>query len=109
MKLYSDENGTAPSPRRVRVFAGEKGIDFTVEHLRLHEDNRSDAFAAKNPLRTLPVLELANGTCIAESMAICRYLECLYPDPTLFGESAIEIGLVEMWNRRAELSFYLPC
>jgi glutathione S-transferase len=107
VKLYSDDGGTAPSPRRVRVFASEKGIDLTVERLRLHEENRSDAFAQKNPLRNLPVLELDDGTCLSESVAICRYLEGLYPRPALFGETPIEIGVIEMWNRRAEISFYL--
>ncbi len=87
------------------MFALEKGIHLPVEHLRLHEENRTDAFAQKNPLRNLPVLEVEDRTCLSESMAVCRYLEALYPHPFL---CVLEIGQVEMWNRRAELSLYLP-
>lgn len=56
----------------------------------------------------MPVLELDDGTCIAEIIAICRYLEAISPEPPLFGASPLEIAMIEMWNRRSELSFYLP-
>ena len=101
MKLYCDIGGTAPSPRRVRLFIAEKGLDVPVELLDLHKDNRTDAFREKNPLRNLPVLELDDGTCISESMAICRYLDELHPKPPLFGADALERATIEMWNRRA--------
>lgn len=107
MKLYSDIGGTAPSPRRVRIFIAEKGLDVPLELLDLHKENRTDAFREKNPLRNLPVLELDDGTCISESMAICRYLDELHPQAPLFGVDALERATIEMWNRRAELSFYL--
>ncbi|HEX8470636.1 MAG TPA: glutathione binding-like protein, partial [Brevundimonas sp.] len=45
------------------------------------------------------------GTTISESVAICRYLEALYPEPNLFGVDAREQAVVEMWTRRNE--FYL--
>ena len=41
---------------------------------------------------TLPVLELDDGTCIAESGAICRYFEELHPDPPLMGVDAQDKG-----------------
>jgi glutathione S-transferase len=108
MKLYSDINGDAPSPRRVRVFLAEKGIDVDLVRLRIHDENRTKDFAAKNPMRTLPVLELDDGTCISESIAICRYFEQLSPNPSLFGTSPLVVAMIEMWNRRAEFSFYMP-
>ena len=108
MKLYSDESGTAPSPRRVRIFVAEKDLDVETVPMQLHTENRTDAFRRKNPMGNLPVLELADGTCIAETMAICRYLEELSPEPPLFGATPLERAQVEMWNRRAELAFYLP-
>ncbi|MGI9502156.1 MAG: glutathione binding-like protein, partial [Geminicoccaceae bacterium] len=52
------------------------------------------------------VLELDDGTCIAESVAICRYVEEIKPDPPLFGRDAGEKALVEMWNRHAEADGY---
>lgn len=109
MKLYSDVEGTAPSPRRVRMFIAEKGLDVPTVTMDLHKENRTEEFREKNPLQTLPVLELDDGTCIAESIAICRYLEEAFPgSPQLFGTSPLEAAHIEMWNRRSELAFYLP-
>ncbi len=102
MKLY--DNASAPNPRRVRIFLAEKGISVpTVQVDIAKAENRGDAFRAKNPLGQVPVLELDDGTCISESVAICRYFEELQQEPPLFGAGAKERALVEMWNRRAEL------
>jgi glutathione S-transferase len=108
MKLYSDAAQRAPSPRRVRMYIAEKSLQVEVVPLDLHTDNRTPEFRQKNPMGNLPVLELDDGTCISETIAICRFLEALSPEPRLFGESPIEIATIEMWNRRSELSFYLP-
>jgi glutathione S-transferase len=56
----------------------------------------------------VPVLELDDGTCIAESVAICRYLEGIQPDPPLMGTDAKDRGVVEMWQRRMELEIFQP-
>jgi glutathione S-transferase len=56
----------------------------------------------------VPILELADGTCISEAMAICRYFEALNPQPALFGDTALQQALVEMWQRRVELNLMLP-
>ena len=102
MKLY--ENSSAPNPRRVRIFLAEKGIPLPVVQVDIAKrENREPPFRQKNPFGQVPVLELDDGTCIAESVAICRYFEELQPQPTLFGMGARERALVEMWNRRAEL------
>jgi len=90
------------------MYIAEKSIHVEIVALDLHTDNRAPEFLKKNPMGNLPVLELDDGTCISESMAICRYLEELTPEPRLFGESPLEVANVEMWNRRAELAFYLP-
>ncbi len=102
MKLY--DYPQAPNPRRVRVFLAEKGIAVPLERIDIMQrTNRKPEFLARNPLGGIPVLELDDGTCIAESVAICRYFEALHPDPPLFGREAREQALVEMWNRRVEL------
>ncbi len=62
---------------------------------------------AKNPLATVPFLELDDGTVISETLAICRYLEELYPQPNLFGASPLERAMTEMWSRRIEFGFFL--
>jgi glutathione S-transferase len=102
VKLW--DNASAPNPRRVRIFLAEKGIQVPVAQVDIAKaENRADAFRAKNPFGQVPVLELDDGTCISESVAICRYFEEAQPEPPLFGVGAKERALVEMWNRRAEL------
>jgi glutathione S-transferase len=107
MKLY--DGGRAPNPRRVRIFMAEKGIAIPSEQVDLGKlEQRSDAFTAINPMQRVPALVLDDGTVIAESIAICRYFEALNPEPPLFGHDALEIALVEMWQRRAELHLLFP-
>ena len=107
MKLYSLKNGV--NPRRVRIFLAEKRVTVPVEEFDMDSaGHRQPAFLAKNPLGTLPVLELDDGTLVSESVAICRYFEEAIPEPPLFGRSALERTQVEMWNRRMELELLLP-
>ena len=107
MKLY--DGGRAPNPRRVRVFLAEKGITVPTEQVDLGKlQQRSAAYTAINPLQRVPALALDDGTVITELIAICRYFEALQPDPPLFGRGALEIALIEMWSRRAELHLYMP-
>ena len=108
MKIYVDRDGRAPSPRRVRMFLAEKGLDVPFERLAIHEENRTPEFREKNPVSTLPVLELDDGTCIAESLAICRYFEELHPEPSLWGSTPLEKATIEMWLKRVELLLYIP-
>jgi glutathione S-transferase len=97
MRLY--DYPSAPSPRKVRLFVAEKGLSIptvTVD-LRVQAQHAPD-FLAKNPGGTVPVLELDDGTCLTESLAICYYLEQLHPHPNLLGASAKEQALVLMWT-----------
>jgi len=105
MKLYDFTR--APNPRRVRVFLAEKGITMPMEQVDLFTGaNRTPAALRRNPYGGLPVLELDDGTCIAESVAICRYFEDLHPQPALMGVDAKDRAVVEMWNRRMELVLF---
>jgi glutathione S-transferase len=108
MKLY--DTPLAPNPRRVRWFMAEKGIeDLEIVTLNLMKgDQRQPDYVAKTGLPLAPVLELDNGTCIGESLAICRYLESKYPEPNLFGRDPEETAIIEMWTRRAELMVAHP-
>ncbi|RUO35768.1 glutathione S-transferase family protein [Aliidiomarina sanyensis] len=110
MKIY--ETATAPNPRRVRMFLAEKGLLDEVEFVQIDlqkGENLSPEFTAKNPMRKVPVLELEDGICISETMAICRYFEEAYPESTaLLGRSALEKALVEQWLRWVEFYFAVP-
>jgi len=102
MRLYLDA-GRAPNPRRVRIFLAEKGVSLPVQAVDLGAQvHKTAAFRAINPMQRLPALVLDDGTVIAESIAICRYIEALHPAPPLFGEGALEQALIEMWQRRVE-------
>lgn len=107
MKFY--DLAGSPNTRRVRIFMAEKGLDIPVTVVdMMKKENTSPEFLAKNSLGALPVLELDDGSYLSESMAICRYLEELYPEPPLFGTSPKDKALVEMWNRRIELEILYP-
>ena len=108
MKLYTYAG--APNPRRVHIYLAEKGIAVPFEQVDIMKrDNRTPEFMSRvNAMGGLPVLELDDGSHIAESVAICRYFEAQHPDPPLFGASAFEQGKVEMWIRRIELNFMMP-
>ncbi len=106
MKFY---NAAAPSPRRVRIFLAEKGIEVPRIDLDLPGgETRSAAFRRKTRLCEVPLLELDDGTVITESQAICRYLEALHPAPSLFGRDPLERAEIEMWDRRMELEIMNP-
>ncbi len=103
MKIY--DSSVAPNPRRVRIFLAEKGIKVPYEQVDLAKaQNRSPEFLKINPMGGVPVLELDDGTHIAESVAICRYFEETQPEPRLMGTDARDKALVEMWQRRMELN-----
>lgn len=106
MKFY--DCASAPSPRRVRIFLAEKGVTVpTVQvDLRSGEQLRPE-FAKLNPWRTLPVIELDDGTTISEASACCRYLEEIYPEPPLMGRDAKEKALIAMWDHHCEIEGFL--
>ncbi len=101
MKLYTTK--VAPNPKRVHIFLAEKGIDVDCVEIDLGKSENLEAdFVAINPLGRVPVLELDDGSHIAESVAICRYFDDQQPEPPLFGTDAKDKAVVEMWNRRME-------
>jgi glutathione S-transferase len=107
MKIYN--SSTAPNPRRVRIFLAEKEIRIPYEEVDIvNAVNRGSEFRKKNPLATVPVLELDDGTCISESVSICRYFEELQASPPLFGTGAKDRAIVDMWNRRMEFAVLQP-
>ena len=107
MKLYDLKAGM--NPRRVRIFLAEKGVTVPVVNVDMMKgENHTPEFLALNPLGTMPVLQLDDGTILTELMAICRYFEALHPEPNLFGQGALEQAQVEMWNRRAEMELMRP-
>jgi glutathione S-transferase len=67
------------------------------------EHKRPEFISRKNYSGTLPVLELNDGTCIAECTAITEYLDALDGAPALTGSTPLEKGVIHMMSKRAEL------
>lgn len=106
MKLY--DCTPAPSPRRVRMFIAEKGLTIPTVQVDLRaSDHLKPEFAEINPWRTVPVLELDDGTRISEAVACCIYLEETFPEPPLMGRDATEKAAVAMWDHRCEIEGFL--
>ena len=107
MKLY--DLAAAPNPRRVRIFAAEKGIELELMPVDLAKgEHKTPEFLTKHPSGKIPALETDDGRFLGESVAICRYLEALHPEPNLFGATPYELGRVEMHNRILEFELWNP-
>lgn len=110
-KLHSS---LGPNPRLVRMFMVEKGLEEGRDFERVHYDiitgeNRQNAdYMAKNPLGTIPTLELDDGTCLTESWPICEFIEEQHPSPNLFGETAKERAEVRKWARLFDQEVVVP-
>ena len=107
MKLHSS---LGPNPRLVRMFLIEKGIEATRIHYDIvgGENRKSAELTAKNPLQTLPVLELDDGTLLTESWTICEYLEEVQPEPNLIGRTALERAEVRRLVRWFDQDVVVP-
>ena len=105
MTIYDFPEG--PYPTRVRIALAEKNLQSRVEFVTVDlykgEHKRPEFISEKNYSGTLPVLELNDGTCIAECTAITEYLDTLDGAPTLTGRTSLEKGVIHMMSKRAEL------
>lgn len=110
MTLTLYDSRRAPNPRRVRWVLAEKMVEEVaiVEVDIFAGEHRTADYVARAGLANVPALDLGDGTTITESVAICRYLEAVYPEPNLFGRDARETAVIEMWLRRAEMMLATP-
>ncbi|MGI9352753.1 MAG: glutathione S-transferase family protein [Rhizobiaceae bacterium] len=100
MKLY---NSMSPNGFRVNAFLAEKGIEIPAIEVNIMEgETRKAEHLERNSLGEIPVLELDDGTYLCESVAICRFIEEMHPEPSLFGTTPQDRAMTEMWNRRME-------
>jgi glutathione S-transferase len=108
MRVYSSK--FAPNPRKVLIYLKEKGIsDIEIINLDLAKlEHKTPEYKAIAPNSRVPALQLDDGTVILETTAMCRYLECLYPEPNMFGESPMEIASIEMWYSRVSFELMMP-
>lgn len=103
MKLY--ETTGFPNPLRVSIALAEKNAADQVENVEVDVmagEHRTAEFLQKNPAATVPVLELDDGTCIAETTAVTEFIDHHFDGPSLTGVTAKERSVVHMMQRRAE-------
>jgi glutathione S-transferase len=107
MKLYNFT--PAANALRVEMFLSEKNIKLETVQVNVREDEIfKEPYNTMNPFNCVPFLELDDGTVISETISICRYLESIYPTPSLFGKNSKDEAIIDMWNRRIELDGFLP-
>ena len=101
MQLY---DSFGPNPRAMRMFVTEKCITSPTKPVDLMKaENRRPPYTDRNPGGQLPALELDNGQCIGETVAIWEYLEEKNPTPALIGATPEERAEARQWQRRIEL------
>ncbi|WP_434768959.1 glutathione S-transferase [Pseudomonas triticicola] len=106
MKIYDWYNG--PYPARVRIALAEKSLLERTEFVSVNlwkGEHKNPEFLRLNYSGTLPVLELDDGTLIAECTAITQYLDALDGNPVLTGRTPVEQGRIHMMTKRAEIEF----
>ena len=103
MRLYVTP--FAPNALRVQIFLLEKGISADIVDVSA---TQRSAYMAINPLGQVPTLELDNGDYVSESLTICAYLDEISGEPRLFGSTAEQRARVGTWERRAEMSLFIP-
>ncbi|WP_285423820.1 glutathione S-transferase [Pseudomonas sp. efr-133-TYG-103a] len=94
-----------PNPLRIRIVLAEKGLASSVEFIKVDlpaAEHKQPAFLEINPLGTVPVLQLDDGTYLSECTAITEYLDHLDGNPVLTGKTAKEKGVIHMMQKRAE-------
>lgn len=81
----------------------EKGLDIETVQVDLAAGEQfGDAYRMINPDCVVPALQLDDGSCLSEVLAICHYLEALHPEPALLGNEDEECARILMWNTKVE-------
>ena len=91
MKLYSYFRSSAAY--RVRIALNLKNLPYEMAFVHLTRDGgqqRKPEFAAINPQKRVPVLELSSGEVLTQSLAIIAYLDEVYPEPPFLPADALE-------------------
>jgi glutathione S-transferase len=100
-----------PNPLRIRIALAEKGLASSVEFIKIDlpaAEHKQPAFLAINPLGTVPVLQLDDGTNISECTAITEYLDNQDGNPILTGKTPKEKAIIHMMQKRAESELENP-
>lgn len=87
----------SPFSRKVRLSLAEKKIEVELVEERYWEQDAD--FLRRNPAGKVPILKMGNRT-MADSAAICEYLEEAHPTPALLpkgAENRYEVRRIVAW------------
>ena len=106
LRLY--DNRLAGNGYKPRLLLGHLGRAYErVEIDILKGESRTPEFLARNPNGRIPVLELEDGTCLAESNAILFYLaegSRFLPDTPLGRAQALQWLCFEQYNHEPNIA-----
>jgi len=106
VKLYQS---LGPNPRVVLMYLAETGVQIDRQFVDIMAaENRQPDFCAKSPLGHTPLLEPDDGGCIAESIAICEYLDETAAGHALLGATAEERAKTRMLVRIVDQLVVVP-
>lgn len=105
MHLYTYD--PAPNPRRLGLFLAWKGIDVDTTQVDLMQlEQLGEPYRAINPSGTVPTLVLDDGSLMTEVIAICDYLESLYPQRPLLGTTPLLRAQVLGWDHQIYMNAF---
>ncbi len=105
MHLYTYD--PAPNPRRLGLFLAWKGIDIDTTQVDLMQlEQLGEPYRAINPSGTVPTLVLDDGSLMTEVIAICDYLESLYPQKPLLGTTPLLRAQVLGWDHQIYMNAF---
>jgi len=103
LKLFTSPSAF-PNPQRLRLLMNEKGIaaqfDEIIYDMTPVGEQRQWRHLKMNPWGETPTLQLADGSYLAETDAIARFLDQSYSGRKIMGETPLQQGLDMMWNNR---------
>ncbi|MEM9175320.1 MAG: glutathione S-transferase family protein [Myxococcota bacterium] len=99
----------APNAAKVRLYLAEKadqGGEVPLEEVvvnLIQGEHKDPDYLAKNPHGTVPTLELDDGRCLTESLAIMEYLEARFPTPSMWGDDPESAAYARQIERIVDL------
>lgn len=89
----------SPFVRKVSAFATEKGVDFELKPRGIGDPDPD--FCKASPFRKMPAMQ-DGDYCLADSSAICHYIEAKHPEPALIPAEAKARGLAVWFDEFAD-------
>jgi glutathione S-transferase len=101
MKLYYSQGACSLAPMIVATW---NGIELETEAVNLGQQNPE--YFLKNPMGSVPALELDDGQVMTQAEAIIDYLSDIQPASGLAGNDPVETFRINQWNAFLSSDFH---